>query len=839
MKLKFSILLAFFLYLTVFSSAAQFVIKGRVTDSKNGDPIPFASVGLIGVSQGATTNFQGEFTLNSKYSADSLFASFVGYKKRVKKITRGSKLQEVDFQLEPTGREMAEVIVYSGENPAFKILRGVIRNREENDRSKLSAYEYDSYAKMELDVDNISEKFKEKKVMKDIAQAIKKFEKIAGEDGKLIIPTYISESVGKFYYLESPQRKKEVINKTNIKGVGVKDGSLISQLVGGNLVANYNFYQNYVGFFGKDFASPIGDNWKGSYSYFLGDTVNVDGHICYQLDFDPKNPMDLVFRGQMWIDTTSLALVQIDAAVDKGANLNFIDKIKISQELEQTSSGAWLPARTRFLIDLEEITKGSAGMLLKMYISNKDFVVNKPHEVGFYDLTTEVAEDAMQPNPEFWKYARHEPLSTQDIMASALIDSVQNLPIVRTYVEIAEIILSGYKKFNDIEVGPYVSSFAMNKIEGARLRLGFRTNANFDKHWILRGNVGFGTKDLVPKYSAEVNYLFSKKKWTVAGIRHSYDIERVGLTPELIGDNKLFYSFTRWGAFSGAFFRRESEAFFSSEFYKGLTVTTSLNTRSFDPLFRFQYRLNPELGRASAVQDYYQETFATVELRFAKNETFIMNGNERITLATKRIPVVTLKYQHGFKGFLGGDFTYDRVTLKAYQTFRLGTLGRSDYTFTAGYTPSNLPAPLLFPHLGNETFFFVRSAYSTMNYFEFVSDQFASIQYNHNFEGLLFNRIPLIKKLKWRFIASGNILMGSQRSANHEIMKDVNSPLRSKFLDQYAFDSLDPNKPFAEVGYGIDNIFKILRVQAFHRLTYLDHGNPQRFRLMASVNFSF
>jgi CarboxypepD_reg-like domain len=263
MKLKFSILLAFLLFFAVLPVLGQYVIKGRVTDAKNGDPIPFASVGLVGVSQGATTNFQGEFTLNSKYTADSLFASFVGYKKRVKKITRAAKLQEVDFQLEPTGREMAEVIVYSGENPAFKILRGVIKNREKNDRSKLSAYEYDSYAKMELDVDNISEKFKERKVMKDIAQAIKKFEKIAGEDGKLIIPTYISESVGKFYYLESPQRKKETIIKTNIKGVGVKDGSLISQLVGGNLVANYNFYQNFVGFFGKDFASPIGENWKG------------------------------------------------------------------------------------------------------------------------------------------------------------------------------------------------------------------------------------------------------------------------------------------------------------------------------------------------------------------------------------------------------------------------------------------------------------------------------------------------------------------------------------------------------------------------------------------------
>lgn len=839
MKLKFSILLVFLFFISVSSIFGQFVIKGRVTDANNGDPIPFVSVGLVGVSQGARTNFQGEFTLNSKFTADSLFTSFVGYKKRVKKITRGLAFQEINFQIEPSTLEMAEVKVYSGENPAYRILRGVLQHKESNDRSKLIAYEYDSYSKMELDVDNISEKFKQRRVMKDIAQAIKKFEEMAGEDGKLIIPTYISESIGKFYYLENPQRKKEVIQKTNIKGVGISDGSFVSQLVGGNLVASYNFYQNYVPFFGKDFASPIGENWKAKYSYFLGDTVNVEGRVCYQLDFDPKISADLVFRGQMWIDTTSFALVQIDAVVDKGANLNFIERIKISQELEQTSNGVWLPARTRFLIDLEEVSKGSAGMLLKMYISNKDFVVNKPHEVSFYDVPSEVALDATQPNAEFWKHARHEPLSAYDHLASSLIDTVQNLPLVRTYVEIAELILSGYRQFNGIEAGPYITSFAINAVEGARFRLGFRTNANFDKKWIFRGNVGFGTKDLIPKYSLEVNYLFSKKKWTIAGLRHSYDIERVGLTPEFIGDNKLFYAFTRWGAFSGAFFKRETDAFFSSELAKGITLTTSLTTRSFDPLFHFQYRLNPELGRASAVQDNYQETFATIELRFAKNVTFIMNGNERIALATKRFPMVTFKYQHGFKGFLGGDFTYDRFTLKAYQTLRLGTLGRSDYTFTAGYTPSNLPAPLLFPHLGNETFFFVRSAFSTMNYFEFVSDQFASIQYNHNFEGLLFNRIPLIKKLKWRLIGSANVLMGSQKSANQEIMKEVDNPLRAKFVDRYSFESLEPNKPFAEVGYGIDNIFKVFRLQAFHRLTYLDNPKAERFRVMASINLSF
>ncbi|MFC0184659.1 DUF5686 family protein [Pseudarcicella hirudinis] len=236
-----------------------------------------------------------------------------------------------------------------------------------------------------------------------------------------------------------------MIEKTNVKGVGVHDGGFISQLVGGNLLANYNFYDNYVPFFGKDFTSPIGDNWKGNYKYFLSDTTEIDGHPCYEVEFDPKRVQDLVFTGKMWIDTTNFALVQIDASVGKGANLNFIEKIKIQQELERTSEGAWLPAKTRFLIDIEQITKNSAGMLLKMYISNRNFVVNQPKPLSFYDLASEIAEDAKEPDPNFWKAARFDSLSKQDLLASSLIDSVRNIPVVKTYVEVAEIVVSGYK----------------------------------------------------------------------------------------------------------------------------------------------------------------------------------------------------------------------------------------------------------------------------------------------------------------------------------------------------------------------------------------------------------
>ena len=831
---------------------AQYIISGRITDAKNGDPLPFATVGLKGaniMNVGAQTNFEGIYTIKTKFKADSIYVSTVNYKKKSKVLDKTALTQTIDFQLQAEAKSLDEVVVYSGENPAFKILRKLRENADKNDRKRLTAFEYDSYSKMELDVDNISEKFKKKKIMKQIQGAIAKFEKIAGEDGKAVIPTFISETISKFYYRESPARKKEMVLKNNIKGVGVKEGSFVSQLVGGNIFANYDFYDNFVPFLGKDIISPTGNNWKGTYSWYIADTTNVDGHICYGMEFDPKNNKDLVFEGKAFIDTTSFALVQIDASIGKQANINFIDKIKISQEMEQTPEGAWLPSKTRFLIDVAEISKNSAGMLLKMYISNKNFVINKPKELSFYDLPIEVAEDSKETDPKYWLEARHESLSAQDILAEKLIDTIRNVPIVKTYVEIAEIIASGYKRFNKFAIGPYINLFAVNAVEGLRTRFGFKTLSNFDKKLILKGWLGFGTKDLVLKYGGEVDYILSRRHWTMIGIKHTYDIERLSLTPEAIGDNKIFYAFTRWGNFSGAFYRRESEIFLKTEPTKGISFNVALTTRNFDPLFNFQFRTQPELGVKSPTLDGYDDSFITVEARFAKGETYLMDGNERVPLGARRIPVITLTYQHGMKGVLGSNFNYNKFTAKIYQSFRLGNLGRSDYTIQAGYIPSDLPAPLLFPHLGNQTFFYNRAAFNTMHFFEFVSDKFVSLNYNHNFEGLLFNRIPLIRQLKWRLIASANVLFGSQRESNLELMKEAVPVINPREMGnmlrpRYNFSALDPNIPYVEVGYGIDNIFKIFRIQAFHRLTYLDHeapggALPKSFALKASVHFSF
>jgi hypothetical protein len=814
--------------------------RGRVTDAQTGDPVPFASVALRGKAVGTTTNFEGFYQFTTAQRADSLVVTFIGYRTRAKAIPAGVANPTVDFQLEPTSTSLAEVVVRAGENPAFRILRELRERRPRNDRQRLAAYEYDSYAKTELDVDNLSEKFRKRRIVKKITGALEKAEKLAGEDGKPVIPTFVSETISKFYYRASPQRRKEVILKSNVQGVGVKDGGFISQLVGGNLFQNYNFYDNSLPFLSKDLTSPLGENWKGTYEYFLSDTVVVGDNVCFEIEFEPKRKQDLAFTGTVWIDTTAYALRQIDATLSKEANLNFIEKLKIQQELEPVpdSSGkpaAWLPARTRFLVDVSELTKNSAGVLAKFYIANRNFRLNDPQPLSFYDQASVVADDARETSPAFWAAARPDSLTREDRLARQLIDSVRNLPIVRTYVDVAEIVTTGWKKYRGIEFGPYIYSLAYNSVEGLRLRVGARTNDAFSRHWILRGFLAYGTLDGKFKYGGEVNYLFSRRHWTVAGIRYSRDLERVGLDPDQISNNKLFYAFTRFGQYRGAYFRGEKTLFVQSEVMKGLTLSGTLSSRSFDPLFPFRFRTEPQLGEFSPMSSHFDYTQLTLEARFAKNETYIQDGNERITLGTKRIPVVTVRYQRGLKGVLGGYFNYDRFQVTAFQTFRLGSLGRSSYLLSAGYTPSVVPAPLLFPHLGNETWFYNRFAFNMMNYFEYVSDRYASVQWQHNFEGLLFNRIPGIRKLKWRLVGTANVLFGDQSHANETITARTFHP---KFRQKFEFASLDPARPYVELGYGIDNIFKIFRVQAIHRLTYLE-GGVDRFAVKGSVHFSF
>ncbi|MEQ8424917.1 MAG: DUF5686 family protein, partial [Cyclobacteriaceae bacterium] len=803
MRSRIGLLILLNLLITLTLSAQETRVTGKVTDANSGDPVPFANIVFKGTSIGVTTDFDGNYTLSTFSPTDSIYVSYVGYLHKTKPVVRGIS-QVINFQLAEDVISLQEVVILAGENPAWEIMRNVIKNKKENDKRKLTAYEYDTYTKIEIDVDNLSEKFRQRKMVKKITQVLDSVERIAGEDGKPILPLFITESVSKIYYRDNPSLKKEQILKTKINGIGVEDGSTVTQLVGSSF-QEYNFYQNWLNIVSKEFVSPIADGWRIYYEYDLTDSLYIGEEFCYRLDFFPRSPQDLAFTGTIWISKKDYGLKQIDANVGKQANLNFIEKIRLQQELGRTNLGAWLPMKNRVLIDVSELGKNNAGMLAKFYTSNKNFVVNKPYDLSFYERSIQIAEDArMFEDDKYWDTLRHEPLSDTEKSVYKMIDTLRNIPIVKTYTDIFKVIIDGYYKLGKVEIGPYLGAVAWNTQEGLRLQVGLKTNYEFSKKWIFLVQGAYGFDDERFKYFASAQNILSKQHWTTLTFRVRRDLARLGVDDESLADNPIFLTSTRWGNFRRGYYSDEYWVGFQRELFKGYSQKISFRHWTYDPIFNFGYLQNPR-DLTSPVLETFRSSEVSLESHYARDEVFLQNDNERFSLGTNKSPEFTLKYTHGFSGVFDSEFDYDRLRLTIKKRIKTGPFGVGKLTFSGEYVFNTIPYPLLTLHLGNQSPFYSSVTYNLMNFGEFVSDHYASIQYRHYFEGFLLNRIPLMNKLKWRLLATSNVIFGGMRQSNRDLVAQF-TPAGEAALPVGFFKD---GKPYVELGYGVENIFKI------------------------------
>lgn len=808
--------------------AQAIIVKGKVTDANSGDPIPFANVIFKNSGTGSVTDFDGNFSITTSSPTDTIIASYIGYKAKKKFFAPGTSV--MNFQLEEEVTTLKEFVFEAGENPAFAILRKVVKNKDRNDKRKLTAYQYDTYTKVEIDVDNMTDKFRKRKVVKKITQVLDSVERIAGEDGKPILPLFISESVSKFYYRSSPQLSTETILNSKISGVGVEDGTLVTQFIGTSF-QEYNFYQNWLSIVGKEFVSPIADGWRLYYEYDLVDSLDVDGDYSYRIDFFPKSKQELAFTGTIWITKDEFALKQIDATVSREANLNFIEKIRIQQELAEIEGGAWIPIKNRVLIDVSELSKFSAGMLAKFYTSNKNIVVNKPQKTSFYSKPIITAEDATLNEDEVhWDSLRHEPLSETEKNVYKMIDTLQNIPIVRTYTDVIKVVINGYYNLGRIEVGPYLGVVAWNTVEGFRTQVGFKTNMKFSPKWVFAGQLGYGFKDEKLKYSASVQNIISRKKWTTLTFSTRSDVAKLGVDEESLVDNPVFLVATRWGTFRKGYYYDEYRGAFKREMFKGFNQKITIKHWNFKPVYTFGYLTEP--SDTTSIASGFQSSEVIIESRYAKDELFVQDDNDRISLGADKWPIITVRYTHGFKGVMGSDFEYDKLHLGIIKRIKAGPLGVGYLNISGDYVFNKLPYPLLSLHLGNQSPFYSSATYNLMNFGEFVSDHYVSLRYQQYLQGFIVNRIPLIKKLNWRLLGTANIITGGMRASNRAL-HDFSSSLEDTVKATYFTDG----KPYIEVGYGVENIFRFLRVDFVHRLSYLDNTDARSFGVLFSAQF--
>lgn len=804
---------------------AQTIVSGKVTESATGTPVPFATVSFLGTQDGAITDFEGKFIARTNASVDSIEVRYIGYLKRTKTLTPNTS-QIINFQLDEDVQTLGEVVVYAGENPAWSIMREVIANKKVNDKRTLTAYDYESYTKVEFDVDNISDFIQKWKLVKKVQGVLDSIQTIAGDDGQPVLPIFLSEAISRYYYKTNPIQKRENILKTKVSGVGITDGTLTSQLIGSTF-QEYNFYQNWLNIITKEFVSPIAEGWKLYYEVYLEDSLYIGNDYCYRIDFFPKREQDLAFTGSMWITKENHALRRIDATVPRTANINYIEKIKIQQDLIPTEAGPWLPEKTRVVVDVSQITKQTAGMIAKFYVSTKDHKVNNPKPNDFYLNPVTMEEDVRDFDEQYWEAARHDTLSGTEQNVFMMIDTLKKIPAVKTYMDMAKFLVTGYYKIGAIDLGPYPTFFGKNNIEGVRIGFGARTNMAFSRKWTFGGYLGYGFDDEQYKYKIFVDRILDRQSWTNVKVEYQRELEQVWMLNEQVEPNSLFYSLSRFGTLTQPFMIRKYRMSLFRQVSRGVGVTGAYKYETFDPQFNFNYYN----GTSTETASNYELSEASLRVRYAKDEVFVINDNERLSLGTVRWPAFNLDYTYGMSGVFGSDFEYHKLKLGIEKRQKMGILGVADLSLTGGYIFGQVPYPLLYNTIGNETNFYVNFAYNLMSYFEFSTDKYLDFRYRHQFEGFILNTIPLMKKLKWRLIGSANMLYGGLDQKNIDM---VQYPLDENGNDELPFYQLD-NRPYVELGYGIENILKIFSVEAFHRLTYLDHQDVSKFGLKFSI----
>ncbi|WP_162912044.1 DUF5686 and carboxypeptidase-like regulatory domain-containing protein [Pontibacter actiniarum] len=824
---KFTLLLLFIL--TAATGFAQVRIAGQVTDAVTGEALPFVSIYVKNTSLGTSTDVSGAFAMRLATAPDSITASFVGYLPQTLPVQKGVAAQTVNFKLRTNAQQLQEVVIRPGENPAWAIMRRVMDNKHVNDKRKLTAYQYEAYTKMQFDVDNVGQRKGKGVVGKAITSLVDSQLYLAGEDGRRVLPFFISESLSDVYYTREPKRSKEIIKATKVTGIGLQDGTLVSQVIGSNY-QDYNFYQNWVSVLQKNFISPIADGWKGYYNYELEDSTYIGDDWCYELSFKQKRAQDLAFNGRMWISADGYALRRIDVKVSKSANINFVESIALKQELLPVGERAWMPASTDVAIKLVGLTPKRPGILASVHTSYKDVVVNQPEKPAFFDKPVELLSSATKQTENFWEKRRHDSLTVADQQVYATINAIREAPKVQRFTNLVTTLSTGYRSFGKVSWGPWPYTYAYNDVEGHRLQVGGKTNIHFSDKLELRGYVAYGTDDQKAKYSVGARYILSRKHWSEIGVEHQEDLQQVGLMSDKLEASPFFMGLSRFGELLGPMMVRKTSVYLQRDVMRNVTERISLRSRRFTPQYDFAYYTEgPE--QPDKVASSFTATEVSVLTRFANNEVYVENDNERISLGSGSWPVLSLKYTLGLNNALGSTVDYQRVDAIVEQEFVMGRLGNALYRLEAGKVFSPVPYPLLEVHTGNEMPFYYEATYNLMDYFEFASDTYASLHYEQYFEGLLFNRLPLIKKLKWRVLASSNILYGSLSQKNLDLMPAVTP----SGATQESLKALG-HTPYVEVGYGIENIFKILRVDAFHRLTYLDEG-ARKFGLKFSVQF--
>ena len=828
------------------------IVKGVITDAKTKETMPAVTVTFAGSTTGASADNQGNYRIKSSDAVKQVRFSFIGYKTMVKDIVPGQE-QTINVALTEDSHLLNDVVISAGKkakyrnkgNPAVELIRQVIAHKSENQMENYNYAEYHQYEKMIFALSNLSDKFIDKKMFKNYQFLFQKQDS-AEMGGKNMLPVYMEEKLSHTFFRKQPYAKKQFMEAD--KQVKYDPRFIDNQGLStyfNRMYQDINIYDNNVSMLGNQLLSPIADASPTFYKFFITDTLRDVSPNLIELSFTPRTNTDLLFEGRIYITMDGkYAVEKAFLTVNKNINLNFVRQMQATLAFEKASDGRYHLSQSDLKIEFGLKKNKGGGILGERVVMLRDFAINIPREQNTYQGPSEViSADAANKGDDYWVKNRPDSLKASEANIYKNIDSLQTIPSFRRTMDIATLILAGYKSFGPFEVGPLNTFYNFNPIEGFRLRLGGRTTTALSKRWYSETYGAYGFKDKKFKYFLSGTYSFNNKSiyaypQSFVRVSFQHDTKIPGQELQFVQEDNFLLSFKRGN----------NDILTYNNVLRLDYVQEFLNHFSYKIGFKKwnQKAATPEVGGAL----YYQNTVdgspnfveavkdiqVSLELRYAPHEKFYQGKLYRTPIPDK-YPIYTFRYQQGFKGALGGQYRYENFTANVTKRFYLSQLGYADVSSEGGVIAGKVPFPLMDIHHANQSYALQLQSYNLMNFQEFVSDHYAAINIDQNFNGFIFNKIPLLKKLKWRETISYKVLWGGVRSQN-DPSKDptlLQYPLRNGVPFTYTLN----NGPYQEASIGIGNIFKVLRLDYVRRFSYLEHPDVASSGIRALVLIQF
>ena len=814
MKYLFAFVTSILITLSV--AQAQTKVRGTVTDGETGEPLPFVNIVFKGTTIGTITDVDGNFFIQAHVDSDTLEFSMMGYTPYFYKVTREA-YHEVNVVLDPDSYELNEIVVHPGENPAWRIMRNVAANRKKNDPDRLDSYKYEVYNKMEVDINNIHDDFTDKGILRNFS-FIMNYADTSAETGKVFLPVMITESLSDVSYRKNPQRKKEVIKASKISGV---ENESVSQYTG-QMYINANIYKNYIPAFGHEFASPLSDFWKTNYKFYLLDSAYQEGHYLYHLSFRPKHKQTFTFSGDMWVADTTWAVKKVQAKMATDVNINYINNYIITQEYDFVDS-TWFLTKEEMFMDIN-FTDSTMGFFGRKTMTRRNVEINPTFSDNTFSQVaveeTIVEDGANQKDENYWAESRHEGLTEKERNIYQMVDSIKEVPVFKTITNTVEMFIGGYYPVKWWEFGPYFKFLSHNEIEGWRIRFGGRTSNEFSTNLMLSAYGAYGFKDEKFKYGLGMLYLFNKNPRRGVNVEVKHDYEKLGQSINALTEDNIMSTILARSKNIHLLLVDEVKGEYEHEYFNGFSNKIGAKYKNITPTKYIPFR-NAALDYDYKNLESYELTY---NLHFCYNEKFVSGEFTRVSMGSN-FPEFDLELTAGIWDDRGNYKNYYRAIAMISQKVSLGPLGKTRYILEGGKVFGNVPFPLLKLHEGNETYAFDKYAFNMMNLYEFASDTYLSLTAEHHFNGFFFNRLPLLRKLKWREILYGKGLVGdiSNRNCRENAIMDFPSTLG------------DVNKPYFEAGVGIENIFRFFRVDGVWRLSHLDKPGVSKFAVLVKM----